>query len=296
MTQTVNTNTEVKKIENPRKKAQRIEYGIKYTVFTLMLVIMLFPFFFMIMKSLMSITDINAPQTLLFPTQIVFDSYDIIIHGGYLQYIGNSLLVVLINAIFVPLTSCMVAFPLARYRFPGSNFMFTLILATSMIPSSVVQVPQYTLFVKFGLYDNLASQYIGAFFGGSGMQIFLIIQFMRALPHELDEAATIDGANLFMIFVMIIMPLSFNIFLYTSVGVAMAQWSNFQGPLIYLETDSLFTIAVAFFYRFGSQGDSKALGHVQMAFAFIMTIVPAILFFCFQKQMIGGVKLGAVKG
>ena len=277
-----------------KKRAYIIECSLKYTVFAIMLCVMLFPFLFMILKSLTSFEEINLKPVIFAPSYISFEAFGAFV--PYLKYFKNSFIVVLINAIVVPFTSCMVAYPLARYKFKGSGFMFGLILATSMIPSSVVQVPQYKLFTDFGLYDTLASQYIGAFFGGTGMQIFLIIQFMRAIPRELDEAATIDGANVYMIFIMIMMPLCFNIYIYTSVGVAMAQWANFQGPLIYIKTDEIRPIAAAFYHHFGASSNAAIEGNIKMAVALCITIFPAILFFFFQKQMIGGVKLGAVKG
>ena len=259
-----------------------------------LLAILLFPYLFMVSKSFMSITDINASVIKLFPTKPTFENY--LQLGEYFKYFFNSFVVVIVNAVLVPLTSCLVAYPLARARFKGRNHIFALILATSMIPSSVLQVPQYLLFRDFGLYDKLASQFIGAFFGGSGMQIFLIVQFMRALPKEFDNAARIDGANIWQIFWKIIMPLCFNVCVYIGIGMAIAKWNDFQGPLIYLKSDAKFTVAVAFFYHFGASGDASLLTNVKMAMAVCMTIFPAILFFCFQKQMIGGVKIGGIKG
>lgn len=277
-----------------KKRMYTIECTIKYAFFALLLVFLLFPYVFMASKSLMNIVDINAPEVLFLPTKPTLENYAVF--GEYVGYFFNSFIVVVINAFVVPLTSCLVAFPLARYRFKGDSFMFALILATSMIPSSVIQVPQYQLFVKFNLTDKLASQYIGSFFGGSGMQIFLIIQFMKAIPKELDEAARIDGANKLVTFLRIMLPLCLNVCIYIGVGVAIAKWNDFQGPLIYLKTDAKRTMAVAFYYHFGSSGDASLLNNVKMAMATCMTIFPAILFFVFQKQMIGGVKLGAVKG
>lgn len=280
--------------KNTKRKKEITEYVIRYTVSVLLLVIILFPYLFMVSKSLMSITDINANPIKLFPSRPTLKNYADL--AEYFKYFLNSFIVVIINAVFVPLTSCFVAYPLARAKFKGRNWIFALILATSMIPSSVLQVPQYFLFREFGLYDKLASQFIGAFFGGSGMQIFLIVQFMRALPKEFDNAARIDGANLWQIFWKIIMPLCFNVCVYIGIGMAIAKWNDFQGPLIYLKSDANFTVAVAFYYHFGASGDSSLLTNVKMAMAVCMTVVPAILFFLFQKQMIGGVKIGGIKG
>jgi multiple sugar transport system permease protein len=242
----------------------------------------------------MNIVDVNSNVLRLFPTKVTFENYSVFFE--YFKYFKNSFIVVLINVVFLPLTSSLIAFPLARCKFRGKNFFFMLILATSMIPSSVVSVPQYFLFVKLHLFDKLASQWIGAFFGGTGMQIFLIIQFMRAIPKDMDNAARIDGANMFKIFIYIIFPLCLNICIFLGIGTAIAKWNDFQGPLIYLVSDSQFTMAVAFYYHFGSSGDASLLTNVKMAMAVCMTVFPAILFFCFQKQMIGGVKIGGIKG
>lgn len=174
--------------------------------------------------------------------------------------------------------------------------MLSLILATSMIPASVLQVPQYFLFVRLNLVNKLASLYIGSFLGGGGMQIFLIIQFMRGISDEICDAARIDGANKLVIFVRIVLPMCLNVCIYIGITVAIAKWNDFQGPLIYLREDSKRTMAVAFFFHFGSSGDASLLSNVKMAMAVCMTFFPSLLFLIFQKQMIGGVKIGGIKG
>lgn len=275
-------------------KKRAIEYTLKYIFFSVLIIVLLFPSFYMVMKSLMTLQDANSTVVKLFPSKITFENYSVF--GEYAKYFLNSLVIVVINAVMMPLVTCVIAYPLARSDFHGKRFMFSLILATSMIPGAVLSIPQYQIFVRLRLTDTLASQFVGSFFGGSGMQIFLAIQFMRAIPIELDEAAKIDGANKFRTFAEIVMPLCFNICAYLAVGMAIAKWNDFQGPLIYLHTDAKRTIAVAFYYHFGSSGDASLLTNVKMAMAVCMTVFPALLFFCFQRQMIGGIKIGAVKG
>jgi len=276
-----------------RRKKYARECAIKYSVFAVLLVILLLPFLFMVMKSLMTLKDVNAPVIRLFPREIIFDNYRVF--GEYAQYFMNSFIVVIISAVAMPLTSCLIAFPLARYEFKGNRFMFTLFLATAMIPGSVLLVPQYFLFVRLRLVNTLASQYIGTFFGGGGITVFLIIQFMRGIPKEMDDAARIDGANKFMIFYRIVLPLCLNILIYLGIGIAIAKWNDFQGPLIYLREDPKRTMAVAFYYHFGASGSAALLSNVKMAMAVCMTVFPALLFFLFQKQMIGAIKIGGIK-
>ena len=284
----------LKRQAQAKRRKETVEYVVKYVVFAALLVILLFPFAFMLLKSVMTLEDATGTPVKFLPTTITFANYKEFL--TYINFFMNSFIIVIINFVFVPITSCMIAYPLARYKFKGDNFMFTLILATSMVPASVILVPQYELFVAMGLDNKLASQFIGSFFGGSGMQIFLIIQFMRAIPKELDEAATIDGANKLRIFTTIMFPLCFNVCIYLGISVAMGRWADFQGPLIYLKEEHVQTIAVAFYTKFSAQQGSITPINIKMAMATCMIAFPAILFFIFQKQMIGGVKLGAVKG
>lgn len=284
----------LKRQSKVKKRKEMIEYVVKYSVFVVLLLVLLFPFMFMLLKSVMTLEEASSIPVVFFPSKITLANYKEFF--TYLDYFVNSFIIVIINFVFVPITSCMIAYPLSRYKFKGDNFMFTLILATSMVPASVILVPQYELFVAMGLDNKLASQFIGSFFGGSGMQIFLIIQFMRAIPKELDEAATIDGANKLRIFTTIMFPLCFNVCIYLGISVAMGRWADFQGPLIYLREDHVQTIAVAFYTKFSAQKQSVTPINIKMAMAASMIALPALLFFIFQKQMIGGVKLGAVKG
>jgi len=288
----VNSNVIAKSKIKPRYVTELV---IKYVIFAILLVILLFPFFFMISKSLMTYIEVTSTtEVKLLPAKLNFENY--LVFKDYAKYFMNSLIVVIINMVGVPIVSCIIAFPLARYKFKGRNLMFTLILATSMIPSAVLQVPQYFLFESLGLVNTLASQYINAFLGGSGMQIFLVIQFIRGVPGEICDAGRIDGANKFLIFIAIVMPLCLNVCVYLGISMAIAKWNDFQGPLIYIHDDNIRTIAYAFYYHFGSSGAEKTYTNIKMAMAVCMTIFPALLFFFFQKQMIGGVKVGGLKG
>lgn len=261
---------------------------------TLLAIFLLFPFLFMVSKSLMNITDANSVHPKLFPSQVRLENY--LIFFDYIQYFLNSLIIVVINGVFIPLTGMMVAYPFARYNFKGKKVMFSVMMATVLLPGSVLMVPTYIMYSFFGLVDKVASQWIGAFWGGGAINIFLFIQFMRGFPRDYDDAARIDGANKADIFFKIMVPMCMNVIVFIGVGTIIGRWSDFQGPLIYLTSQSKFTIAVAFYYDFSSSGTSALLPHYRMAMAVCMTILPMVLFMCFQKMMIGGVQIGGIKG
>lgn len=267
---------------------------IKYIVLVAFAVFLLFPYFFMLSKSFMDITEINSVTPKFFPSALKFTNYKIV--SQYMPYIYNSLVICLINGIFIPFTAMMVAYPFARHKFKGKKILFSIMMSTVMIPGIVLSVPSYIMFSAFGLVDTVASQWISAFWGGGAINTFLFMQFMRVLPKSYEDAAVIDGANKWDIFIKIMFPLCKNVFIFIAIGTIIGRWSDFQGPLIYLSSQKKFTIAVAFYYEFSSSGTSSLLGHYKMAMAVTMTLFPAILFFIFQDSMIGGIQIGGVKG
>ena len=268
--------------------------AVRYILLLVFAIFFIFPYFYMLTRSLMSLSEVNSPDFILFPSKLHFENYKIV--ADYLPILKNTLLIIVINGFFIPVTGAMIAFPFARYRFKGKNIMFSCLMATVMLPGSVTTIPLYVLYSKLGLLDTLASQWVGAFFGGSALQIFLIVQFMRGIPKELDNAAYLDGANKVIVFTRIMLPLCFNILVYTSIGVVLAKWNDFTGPLVYLRSKNNYTMAVAFYYEFSQNGVNALFINYKMAMTTFMTLVPMLLFFIFQKTMIGGIKVGGLKG
>ena len=268
--------------------------AVRYILLLVFAIFFIFPYFYMLTRSLMSLSEVNSPDFILFPSKLHFENYKIV--ADYLPFLKNTLLIIVINGFFIPVTGAMIAFPFARYRFKGKNIMFSCLMATVMLPGSVTTIPLYVLYSKLGLLDTLASQWVGAFFGGSALQIFLIVQFMRGIPKELDNAAYLDGANKVIVFTRIMLPLCFNILVYPSIGVVLAKWNDFTGPLVYLRSKNNYTMAVAFYYEFSQNGVNALFINYKMAMTTFMTLVPMLLFFIFQKTMIGGIKVGGLKG
>lgn len=285
-----------RKLAKKRKAGRIALLVVKYAVAALLIVFFMFPYLFMINKSLMSASELQVGNAHFFPQQLTFSNYSIVI--DFWKNILNTLEVVLINGIFVPLTACICAFPFARHDFKGKSAMFTFMMSTVLLPTSVLMIPTYFLYSQLGLVGNLTSQWIGAFWGGGALNIFLVIQFMRSIPRDIDNAARVDGANEYQIFLYIIFPLCFNIFLYIAITTVMGLWMDFQGPLLYLgNAESEYTVGLAFYYYYSSSSNVSAnLQNKLMAMCTVMSLVPMLLFLCFQKQMIGGIKVGGLKG
>ena len=268
----------------------KIRKTIQYTVLVLLSMYFLFPLYFVLSRSLMHITEINSASLVWFPKKLMFENYAVV--GRYWDAFWNTIVVIAINAVFVPLTGAMIAFPFARYRFSGKKIMFMLLMSTSMLPWVITSIPTYILYAKLNLINKLESQWVGAFFGGPAMQIFLIIQFMRGIPKAIDEAAYIDGANKWTIFTKLIMPQCKNIIIYLAITTIIGKWNDYMGPLIYIWDESQFTMAVAFYYEYSTSGNGSIFVNEKMAMAVFMTIPSALMFAFFQNTMIEGVKIG----
>ncbi len=182
--------------------------------------------------------------------------------------------------------SCsLVAYPFARLNFPGRNVLFAIVILTMLIPWQGLMVPQFLLFYNIGWYGTNLPLIVPSF-AGSAFFVFLIRQYMRSIPHELDDAARLDGAGRFRIFWSVILPLSKPALTTCAVLTFVGVWSDLLGPIIYLTDDSQFTLAVGLSNFVSTQSNQTNL----LMAANLITIIPvAVLYFFAQKQLIGGI-------
>lgn len=287
----VMNSSSTKKYRNAKTK-RVVTKIVQYVVLTLIAAFLVFPFFLLISRSFMTIYDINEAR--IIPSKITFDNYKrIFAENNYFLYTFNTLKVVLINIITVPLSASICAYSFSRLKWKGRELVFSCVLATIMIPGTVLQVPLYVMFYKFGWLGSLKPLIIPAMFGGGAMNIFLLRQFMRSIPKEIDEAAIIDGANTFRRYVLIL-PLCVPILLYIMVGTFTSAWSDFFGPLVYLTKRETFTLAVVI-YQDSLLGDLTE-PNLKMAAGAFMSLLPALIFVLYQRKLMDGIMVGAVKG
>jgi len=209
----------------------------------------------------------------------------------------NTMLVAALSTFGAVLSAALVGYSFARFRYPGRNILFMITLSTMMLPVEVTLIPLYLLFSKIGWMDTYYPLIAPSFFGGSAFFIFLMRQFFLSLPRELDEAAIIDGANRLQIFFRILMPLTKPALATMTVISFMSGWSDFLGPLIYLNTPQKFTLAVGLQYFNAIEGVSyEPTEHVLMT-ACVLTVVPPLLvFFATQKYFVRGIVMTGIKG
>jgi multiple sugar transport system permease protein len=209
----------------------------------------------------------------------------------YGRYYINSLVIAAAVTVLQVLTSCMSAFAFSRLHWKGRDLVFLAYLGTMMIPGVVTMVPNFALMWKLGLYNTYAGLILPAAFSAFGT--FLMRQFMLGIPASLDEAARIDGTTEWQLFWEIIMPLVRPAMVTLAIFTFMGNYSSFFWPLIMVKDESLRTLPIGLMYFDSSYGTETNL----LMAASVMAIIPLIaVFIVFQRQIVSGLQVGAVKG
>jgi multiple sugar transport system permease protein len=210
----------------------------------------------------------------------------------FLRYTINTTIIVVANILGILLSCSLVAYGFARLRFRGSGVLFTILIITMLIPWQALMVPQFLMFFKIGWYGTYLPLIVPSF-GGSAFFIFLIRQYMRTIPRDLDDAARVDGLNYWQIYWRIILPLSTPVLTVCAVFTFLASWNNLLGPLLYLDNESEFTVAIGL-ANLVARDDTP--WNLLMAANLISIIPPVVVYFFVQKKLIGGIASVGLKG
>jgi multiple sugar transport system permease protein len=252
-----------------------------------------FPFLWMLRTSFLPESMIYANPPVWFPWPPRWENYVEMWQEGYFtHWIWNSTIVTILGVLGTTTTSTIVAYGFARTQFPGRNQLFLCVLATLMIPFHVLLVPQFIIFNYLGWINTLYPLWVPSLFGGA-FYIFILRQFMLALPKELDEAAEIDGATRWIILWRIIAPLSKPAIATVAAFSFINHWNEFIRPLVFVLTPESQTLAVGvrwFTTRYGSYF------HWLMAAAVVSILPIIVVFFFTQKQFMRGIALTGLKG
>lgn len=207
-------------------------------------------------------------------------------------FIRNSFYVTIMGTLGIVFSSLVVAFGLSRLRWPGRDLLFTVLLATMMLPGVVTMIPVFIIFKKMGWIGTFYPLWVPAWFGGA-FYIFLMRQYMMTLPIELDEAAKIDGASNFRILWQVIAPLCGPAIVTVTIFAFLQHYNAFMEPLIYISDNEMFTLPLGLLWFKGRFGN---FWHLVMA-ASMITITPVIvLFFLAQRYFIQGAQFSGLAG
>lgn len=251
------------------------------------------PLLFMVSTSLKAMRQITRFPPEWIPNPVIWGNYPgVFTYAPMHLYFLNTMIIVLPTVIGATFISSLTAYAFARLRAPGKNFMFTLVLATLMLPSVVTMVPTYVLFAKLGWVGTFLPLIIPPLTGGP-FYIFLLRQFFMTIPRELEDAALIDGCSRFRIYWNIILPLAKPVLATVTIFAFMAAWNDYLGPLIYLGNRDQYTMSLGL--QAFVQYQRREWGMLMAAST--MMVLPIILVFFFaQKSFVQGITVTGLKG
>ena len=275
-------------------KRKRISHLFAFVLMLFIGLIMVFPLFWMVRSSVMTQSEIFRKPMQWLPERIQWKNYvDIMTLRPFARWICNSAFIVVFNVLGTMLTCSMAAFAFARLKFRGRNVVFSMVLAAMMIPSATLLIPQFMIWKILHGIDTYAPLILGAF-GAPGFYTFMLRQFYKGIPMDIDEAAKIDGASPLRIYMNIIIPLSKAPLVTVAIFTFTNCWNDFMGPLIYLSSERKYTAALGMRSFIGMY---TGQWHYLMAASTVLVIPVIILFACCQKVFIGGINLsGGLKG
>jgi len=266
---------------------------IAYIGMAILALIFMIPIFWMLSTSLKQRWEIFAWPPQWIPQNPYWENYvEAFTRYPLGRFMMNSGILVVVNIIGEFISVPLIAYGFARKRFPGKNTLFIIMLGTMMIPGHVKLIPLFSLYYRLNLLDTYWPLILPSFFG-SPFFIFLMVQYMKTIPYELDEAARMDGAGTWTILYRIILPLCVPPLTIILVYTFWWTWNEFLHPLIYLNTFDTFTIqlGLAFF-----KGRYSVEWNLFMA-ATLVSIVPVlVIYFFLQKRLIGGIASVGLKG
>lgn len=269
-----------------RRLAGRV---LQYGLLTAAAAVMIVPFYWMVISSLKNNAEIFAQPIQWIPNPIRWENYSTAwSYPGFnfLRLLWNSLYYSGLTTLGTVISSALVGYGLAMFRFPGRNMLFGITIATLIIPPVVTFIPVYVLFQKIGLLGTYAPLILPAFVGNA-FWIFMMRQFFLGLPRELLDAGRMDGASEFRVFWQIMLPLVQPALIVVAVFTLLATWNDFFGPLIYLSDPDKYPLSLGL-YSFRAQRSTE---WALLMAASVLVTLPVIALFAFgQRYFMSGIK------
>lgn len=265
---------------------------IVHVLLWLGVVLMFIPLAWTLSTSLKPVSDIYIFPPKWIPNPIRWENYrEAVTAVPFLTYLKNTVIITGLSIVGKVASVTLVGFAFARLQWWGREVFFVIMLATMMLPPHVTLIPQFVLFKQLGWIDTFYPLIVPQFFGGPYLT-FLARQFFMTLPRDLDDAARIDGCSSWGVFSRVILPLSKPVVIMIIILVFNGTWNEFLMPLIYLQNQANFTLALGLRMF---QGEAATSWHLLMA-ASLLTMLPVlVLFFTAQRYFMQGIVFTGVK-
>lgn len=274
-----------------KKRAARF---FLYVVLLLLSAFYLLPFVWMVRSSLMPMYQIFTVPPILLPDPVEWGNYSQAMSAvPFGQYYLNTSFITLMTVLGTVVSSTLSAYAFSRVQWPGRDKIFGLLMTGMMLPFAVTLIPLFIGWKTVHAIDTYWPLILPAWLGGGMSNVFLLRQFFRGIPREYDEAAFVDGAGHIVIFTRIILPLTKPAIITVAIFSFLASWNDFLGPLVYLNSESRYTVALGLQQFMGTY---SAQWHLMMAASTVAIIPVVVLFFFGQRYLIEGISLTGVKG
>ena len=281
-----------------RKNKVEVAKIFRYVILTLMAFLMLYPILWLLGASFKTNSEIFTSISFI-PKRIDFTSYVKGWQTGtqytFATYFLNTFMIVIPKIVFCIISSVITAYAFARFEFRFQKILFSLLMATLFLPQIVTRIPLYLLWRDFNLLDTYWPLIANTIFAQEPFFVFMLVQFMRSIPRDLDEAATIDGCGSFNVLIKILMPVLKPALMSCIIFQFVWSFNDFMGPLIYISSVKKYPVSLAL--KMSIDASSGIVEWNQIFAMSIIAVLPAvILFFSAQKYFIEGVTASGIKG
>lgn len=285
----------VEKRTGSMKRRKLIGTVITYIIITAIAAVILLPFFWMLSTALKANADIFDWPPQWIPRPMKWNNFlEAWKAQPFSKYLTNTLFIVALGLIAEITSETLVAYGFARFKFPGRDLIFFILLSTMMLPSHITLIPTFIIWQKLGLVGTYDPLVLRAWTAWGPFYIFLLRQFFMGIPVELDEAAEIDGASPIQTFFYVLLPQVKPALLSVGIFAFKGYWNDFLGPLIYLTDMSKYTMNLGMYFFMGGVNEAPKWNYL-MAMAVIIALPIIILFFFAQKYFIEGVTYTGLK-
>ncbi|MFN3651218.1 MAG: carbohydrate ABC transporter permease [Armatimonadota bacterium] len=251
------------------------------------------PFFWLVSTSLKADAELFSAEMVWLPARPQWQNYrEAVRYIPFFLFLKNTLVICALSVVGTVFSSSLVAYSFSRIRWPGRDALFVLLLATMMLPAQVTMIPVFSIFRALGWVDTILPLVVPTFLG-TAFFIFMLRQFFLSIPHELSDAARIDGCSEWDIYRRVVMPLSRPALATVGLFTFIAAWNDFAGPLLYLNDERKATLSLGLQQFVTQHGTEWSL---LMAASTLMTIPIIVLFFLAQRTFIQGITLTGIKG
>jgi multiple sugar transport system permease protein len=277
-----------------RTSAHLREHALSYLLLLVGAGLLLIPFYWMLSNSLKTEAEASVIPPTLWPETFQWHNYPQALDTmGFFNALANTTVITVLSVLGQVISSSLVGFGFARFRFRGRNFLFLLMLSTMMLPPQVSMIPLFIGFRSLGMIDSIWPLVIPMWLG-TPFYVFMFRQFFSQVPEELIEAARIDGAGNLMIYARLMLPLSGPVIAIVAIYTFMFTWNDFLGPLIYLNDPENNTLALALNAFSGQYGVSDV--QLLMAASFVTMLPCIVLFFAAQRYFVDTGAASGLKG